>query len=89
MIYISHLDLLRLLGRAARRAGLPVALTQGFSPHQRIRVAKALKLGVASGHEEGEIILSEPFEAAEIKRRLQAQLPEGIAVKDVRSQHAP
>jgi radical SAM-linked protein len=85
MIYISHLDLLRLLGRAVRRAGLPVALTQGFSPRPRISVPKALKLGVASDHEEGEIVLNRPLEAAEIKQRLQAQLPEGITVKDVRS----
>ena len=83
MIYLSHLDLVRLFGRAVRRAGLPVALTQGFSPRPRIRFARALKLGVSSDREEGEIVMAEPLEAAEVRRRLQAQLPEGITVKDM------
>lgn len=85
MIYISHLDLMRLFARAARRADLPVALTQGFNPRFQIRLKKALKLGVASDHEEGEIVLTLPLETAEIKKRWQEQLPQGIAIKEIKS----
>jgi hypothetical protein len=84
MIYISHLDLMRLFARAARRADLPVALTRGFSPRFQIRVKKALKLGVASDHEEGEIVLTLPLEPAQIKQRWQEQLPQGIVIKEIK-----
>lgn len=84
MIYISHLDLLRLLGRSARRAQIKTELSKGFSPHLKIKMKKALKLGVASEHEEGEIVLSEPLESCEIMRRWQKELPEGITIKEVK-----
>jgi len=46
--YIGHLDLLRTWVRALRRAGIPVAYTQGFHPQPRIHLACALPLGFAS-----------------------------------------
>lgn len=82
-IYISHLDLMRLLGRAARRADLPVELTKGFNPRLKLKLARALKLGIASESEEGEMTLSEFIEPVEIQKRFQAQLPSGIEIKDV------
>lgn len=83
MVYISHLDLVRLLTRAARRAGLPVALTKGFSPHFRISLKRALKLGVPSEREEGQIILKEHCDPVEIKRRWQQELPSGVEIGDI------
>ncbi len=84
MIYISHLDLIRLLGRAARRAQIKVELSKGFSPHQKIKMKKALKLGVVSEHEEGEVILSEFLESSDVMCRWQKELPFGIKVKEVK-----
>ncbi|MFH0877211.1 MAG: TIGR03936 family radical SAM-associated protein [Candidatus Omnitrophota bacterium] len=84
MIYISHLDLMRALSRAARRADLPVALTQGFSPHHKIKLTRALKLGVPSDNEEGELVLSEPCGETLLQARWQAQLPDGLEIKDVK-----
>ena len=84
MIYISHLDLLRLFARAARRAGLEVALTQGFNPHFRIKLSRALKLGVVSENEEGEIVLNSNMEISDLKNRWQNELPAGISIKEVR-----
>jgi radical SAM-linked protein len=43
--YIGHLDLHQVLERTARRAGLPLAYTQGFHPGPRIQIAAALPLG--------------------------------------------
>ena len=48
MRFISHLDLMRLFQRAARRAALPVTISKGFSPHPRISIQPALKLGMES-----------------------------------------
>ena len=84
MKYISHLDLLRLFGRASRRASLPLLLTEGFSPHPRIKIEPALKLGLESDDLRAEIVLSEripPDEAMEILAR---ELPTGIEIVEVR-----
>ncbi len=83
-VYISHLDLMRLLNRAARRAELPVSLTQGFNPHLKIKLKRALKLGIASSVEEGEVILNERIESDELLKKWQSQMPEGIEIRNVR-----
>lgn len=83
MRYISHLDLMRLFTRAMRRAELPLKMSEGFSPHPKLSLKRALKLGVESEHEEASIVLRFPVEPAEFKDRLQKKLPEGIQVKDV------
>ncbi len=49
--FVSHHDLMRVLGRAARRAGLPVAMSEGFNPRPRISLLLARGVGVASDAE--------------------------------------
>jgi len=83
MRYLSHLDLMRLFTRAMRRAELPLKMSEGFSPHPKLSLKRALKLGVESEHEEASIILRFPVTPEEFKNRLQKKLPEGIEVKDV------
>jgi radical SAM-linked protein len=83
MRYISHLDLMRLFMRAMRRAQLPLKLSQGFSPHPKLSLKRALKLGVESQQEEAVILLNFPVTPDDFKDRLQKQLPEGIEIKDV------
>ncbi|MBU1090988.1 MAG: TIGR03936 family radical SAM-associated protein [Candidatus Omnitrophica bacterium] len=84
MRYISHLDLMRLFMRALRRADLPIKLSEGFSPHPKLSIKRALKLGVESENEEASILLKEEIKSDEFKNRLQRQLPEGIEIKDVK-----
>ncbi|MDD4910341.1 MAG: TIGR03936 family radical SAM-associated protein [Candidatus Omnitrophica bacterium] len=81
--YISHLDLVRLFARAARRAGLPLYLTKGFSPRPKIVFKRALRLGLESDNEECSIYLNEPIRADEFKGKLNACLPEGVNVLEV------
>ena len=83
MRYISHLDLMRLFTRAMRRAELPLKMSEGFSPHPKLSLKRALKLGVESEEEEASIVLRFPVEPADFKNRLQKKLPEGISLKDV------
>ena len=81
--YISHLDLIRLFSRAIRRSGLPFFVTEGFSPHLKIILKRALKLGVESELEEAEFVFKTPVNPQILKENLNSQLPEGIIIKDV------
>lgn len=81
MKFISHLDLMRLFTRALRRARLPVKVSEGFNPHPKLSIKRALKLGVESDSEEAAIMLREPVDPQEFIRKLQAQLPQGIMIK--------
>ena len=83
MKYISHLDLMRCLTRAMRRAELPLKMTQGFSPHPKLSMKRALKLGLESESEEAAIALKEFIKPQDFQLRLQQQLPEGIVIKSV------
>ena len=82
MKFISHLDLMRLFMRALRRADFPLKMTEGFSPHPKFSIKRALKLGIESDNEEASVILKEQISAEDFKDRLQKQLPEGIEIKN-------
>ncbi|TGG83862.1 MAG: TIGR03960 family B12-binding radical SAM protein [Aphanocapsa feldmannii 288cV] len=79
----SHLDLMRLLDRALRRATLPVSFSNGFHPMPRIQVGLALPLGVEGGDELLDLELTEPLEPAVLLERLQPQLPAGMTLLGV------
>jgi radical SAM-linked protein len=83
MRYISHLDLMRLFMRALRRAQLPLKMTEGFSPHPKLSLQRALKLGLESEEEAASIVLKFPVTPEDFKNKLQKQLPEGIQLKNV------
>lgn len=83
--FLSHLDLQRTLERALRRAGLPVAYSQGFHPHPKIAFASALATGHASAGEYVDVELAEPVAPDEFARRLAAQLPQGLRVVAARA----
>lgn len=83
MKYISHLDLMRLFMRAFRRANLALKMSEGFSPHPKLSIKRALKLGVESESEEASVVLAESIDTQVFKEKLQRQLPEGIEIKNV------
>jgi radical SAM-linked protein len=83
MKYISHLDLMRLFQRALRRAEMPLKMSEGFSPHPKLSIKRALKLGIESENEEASIILLQQVPSEEFLKKLQQQLPEGIELKHV------
>lgn len=82
--YLSHLDLMRLLQRALRRARLPVAYSQGFNPHPRLSLAAPLPVGVTASREYGELFLKEPVAAEALRRSLNEQLPAGLELTGAR-----
>jgi radical SAM-linked protein len=81
--YISHLDLARTWERVLRRAGLPVAYSQGFNPRQRFQIAAALPVGVVGRAELLDVWLVEPLSPEEILDRLGPALPSGLEVSRV------
>lgn len=83
--YISHLDLVRTLERAFRRAGLPIAFSEGFNPHPRFSFAAPLPVGVEGLAEVLEVELQEPVEHKDLAERLNGTLPPGLVVLEVTS----
>ncbi|MDP1853581.1 MAG: TIGR03936 family radical SAM-associated protein [Candidatus Omnitrophota bacterium] len=81
MRFISHLDLMRLFSRAARRAELPLFISKGFSPHPKINIKRALKLGLESDREEADILLTKNIPVEEFCKRMNEQLPEEIQIR--------
>ena len=80
MRFISHLDLMRLFQRALRRANLPVTITQGFSPHLKISIGRALKLGMESLNEALTVYMSKAVRPAFFIELLNKNLPEGVRI---------
>lgn len=83
-VWMSHLDLMRLMQRAFKRAGLPLTHTQGFNPRPSVSIALPLSVGVESVCElldfdlEGDL---PPMET--IQTRLNVALVPGITVRQV------
>ena len=61
LIFISHLDLIRLFERVLKRSDLPLVYTQGFNPHIKFAVLFPLGLGQAGLREPVEIFLRKKF----------------------------
>lgn len=78
--YVSHLDFVRMFGRAMRRAHLPIAFSEGFNPHPLLGFALPLSVGYTSECEIIEITLTESMEPEKIKEKLNAVLPEGVRI---------
>jgi radical SAM-linked protein len=83
--FTSHRDVARLWERALRRATVPVAYTEGFSPHPKLSFGLAL----STGHESlGEYLdvevtdsLGDPFDVDALIARLDPGLPIGLDVQ--------
>jgi radical SAM-linked protein len=78
--YISHLDVTRTWQRVFRRAGLPVAYSQGFNPRPRFQVAAALPVGVTGRAELLDVWLIESWVPEVVLSRLNACVPPGLEV---------
>ncbi|MEV0157483.1 TIGR03936 family radical SAM-associated protein [Micromonospora sp. NPDC050686] len=80
--FTSHRDFARAFERALRRAGVPMAFSQGFTPHPKISYASAAPTGVASEAEYLEIGLRAEVDPGELRAALDAALSPGLDVLD-------
>ncbi|MBM4447062.1 MAG: DUF2344 domain-containing protein [Chloroflexi bacterium] len=81
--FLSHLDLMRLWERALRRAGLPLAYSEGFTPHPQIALAAPLLVGVTSEAELMDVFLSRWVSPQSFMAQVGEQLPRGIELLEV------
>lgn len=73
--YLGHLELIHTVEQVVRRAKLPYAVTQGFSPHMRIAYTSALPVGTSSTAEYFDVYLTELISAEDALARLQDAAP--------------
>lgn len=81
--FLSHLEVTHAMERGVRRAGLPYALTQGFSPHMKVAFGPALPTGTAGEREYLDIWLASLVKAEEVRERLGRALPADIGPVEV------
>ena len=78
--WIGNLDLHRTWARILRRAGVPIAYSQGFNPQPRMQLASALPLGIMSECELLDIWVLENISTDILQKDLATGLPSGIEV---------
>ena len=81
--FISHLDIIRLWQRAFRRAGIPLAYSEGFNPHPRISLAAPLALGVTGEAELMDIFVAKQVSPHNLEAAVSRQLPPGMEILQV------
>ena len=90
LAYLGHLELIHTIERIVRRAGLPFAVTQGFSPHMRVGFTSALPVGTSSDAEYFDLFMTEyvpaPVALDALRAASPADLePSGACYLDVRA----
>lgn len=78
MRFISHLDLQRLFKRCIKRAGIDVAYSNGFNPHEKINIVHPLSLGFETDLDYFEIDTQKPYPEDQMVESMNLALPEGI-----------
>ncbi len=81
--YISHLDLLRTMQTALRRAKVKMMYSEGFNPHMKINFALPLSIGIESVYEFMDLKTDADVDCNEVKVNLGKNLPENMKIIDV------
>ena len=77
-VYISHLDLMRVVQRIFLRAGTPIKYSEGFNPHALISICLPLSVGMASECELMDFRVTHDVDLAALPGELNAVSPEGV-----------
>lgn len=80
---IGHHDLVRAMERMFRRAGLPLAMSEGFHPKPRMSFPSALAVGIEGLDEVMELELTESPTAEELLRRLAPHAVPGLDITSI------
>jgi radical SAM-linked protein len=83
MRFTGHLDLHKTWERIFRRAGLPLAYSQGFHPQPRLNLACALPLGFTSQAEILDAWLEYPLPLQDVQTELRRSAPPGISIAQI------
>jgi len=82
--FLSHLDFMTLFQRAAVRAQVPIAFSQGFNPHPKIAFGPALPVGMESGAEYLDLEVDPFADLLQITKGLNNALPEGVRILEAK-----
>lgn len=81
--YVSHLDLMRAMTRAIRRAKVPLWYTEGFNPHPYMTFSLPLSLGMESLCESMDIRIEGESTNEDVYNMLKGSMPPGIEIISV------
>ncbi len=85
--YVSHLDMQLVWERTLRRAGIPLAHSQGFNPRPRMHMASALPLGFTSRCEITDFwmepLSGETPDLQALSAQIQAAAPPGLEILQI------
>lgn len=84
MKFIGHLDIMRYFQKAIRRAGIDIAYSSGFSPHQIMSFAAPLGVGLESDGEYLDIEVCTAASEQALMQALNAVMAEGICVLSIK-----
>ncbi len=87
MRFLSHAETMRLFQRACVRAGVQIAYSQGFNPHQRMSLVLPRSVGVESDDEILCLWLKEGQTEIDAES-LKSELPNGIEIVSVETSQA-
>ena len=83
--HIGHLDIQRSVQRGLRRSGLPVAYSNGFSPHILVTFASALSTGACGKREIMDVTMAEDVSEAEFLERMNKAMPPEMQLSEARA----
>ena len=82
--FLGHLELVHAFHRAARRAHIPVAYSQGFHPKPRFSFGQPIPLGTESLAEQFAVTLTEHMKPDRLKNLLSKEMPQGITISSAK-----
>lgn len=84
MKFIGHLDVMRYFQKVNRRAGVDIAFSAGFSPHQIMSFASPLGLGLTSSGEYLDMEVKSTGTSAEMLERMNREMADGMRILSYR-----
>ncbi len=81
--YTAHLDLVRTVTKAIKRARIPVRYSEGFNPHPRLSFATAMSIGLESRYELMDIRIDKNVDLDAAREALRASLTDECFVREV------
>jgi len=82
--YFGHLELINIVSRALRRAGLQIKYSGGFHPKPKISFHEALPVGIESHCEEFYLTVRQAIDCEAAVSAMNRQLPDGLRILDCR-----
>lgn len=78
--FFGHLELVNIINRAFRRAGVELAYSKGFHPKPKISFDDPLPMGMEGAHEFFFISVNIDMVCDELVRKTNLELPEGLVI---------